>query len=122
MRCQRCKAVITAADASARIRHGLPCPYCGAMLALHGPSPPSSSPTARAKVDVSPERRLLTILQQSAARPVGRSALAQAGIHDPAKAIFELERAGYRIERTYAEADDGGRRFVGYRLCRDVEH
>lgn len=91
------------------------------MLALHRPSPPSP-PTAAVNVDVSPERRLLTILQQSAARPVGRSALAQAGIQDPAKAIFELERAGYRIERTYAEADDGGRRFVGYRLCRDIEH
>lgn len=35
---------------------------------------------------------------------------------DPASAIYELECAGYRIERAYADASIGRRRFLGYRL------
>jgi DNA-directed RNA polymerase subunit RPC12/RpoP len=120
MRCQRCKAAISAADASARIRHGLACMYCGAPLVLH--SAPAASIPAGDEAGISPEHRLLDVLQQAAARPVSPHALAEAGIHDPANAIFQLERAGYRIERTYAQAPDGGRRFVGYRLYRDTRH
>ena len=44
--------------------------------------------------------------------------LTQAGIDDPANAIFELERAGHCIERAYADASNGRRRFLGYRLRR----
>lgn len=70
---------------------------------------------------MSHKRRLLDVLQQAAARPVSPRALVEAGIQDPGNAIFELERAGYRIERIYAEDPAGGRRFVGYRLYRDAQ-
>ena len=110
VRCERCRAVISGAEATDMIRHG--CGVCGGTLSLcnghrprRGDAPPPST-----------ERRLLGVLREADGRPVGLSALTEAGIDDPASAIYELERAGHRIEREYAELTTGRRRLLGYRL------
>lgn len=113
VRCERCRAVISSAAATDMIRHGVPCGVCGGMLTLcnsHQRHPAADAPPP------SPERRLLGVLREADGRPVGLDALAEAGIEDPAGAIFELERAGHRIERAYAEVATGRRRLLGYRL------
>jgi hypothetical protein len=113
MRCERCKAVISNAQATDMIRHGVPCGVCGGTLALcNGPRRTGSEGHRP-----SPERRLLGVLREADGRAVGLTALAQAGIEDPANTIYELERAGHRIEREYAEITNGRRRLLGYRLC-----
>ena len=61
---------------------------------------------------------LLGVLREADGTAVGLRALAEAGIDDPANAIFELERAGHCIEREYAEVSAGRRRLLGYRLRR----
>ena len=86
VRCERCRAVISSAEATSMIRHGVPCGVCGGTLSLCD------------------------------GRPVALDALSDAGIEDPANAIYELERAGHRIEREYAEVTTGRRRLLGYRL------
>jgi hypothetical protein len=121
LRCDRCRAVISSAEASDMIRHGVPCGVCGGPLALgrdgqwrndtHAPSDDGVATSS-----ASPERRLLGVLREADGRPVGLHALAEAGIDDPANAIYELERAGHRIEREYAELTTGRRRLLGYRL------
>ncbi len=96
------------------IRHGVPCGVCGGTLSLC-----AGRPRRRAENDAPPpsaERRLLGVLREADGRPVGLTALAEAGIEDPANAIYELERAGHRIEREYAEVTSGRRRLLGYRL------
>lgn len=117
MRCQRCRAVISNAEATDMIRHGVPCGVCGGPLTLctgqwreDGVAGPGSTASA--------ERRLLRVLRNADGEPVGTQLLAEAGIEDPANAIFELEQAGHRIERAYADAASGRRRFLGYRLRR----
>ncbi len=95
------------------IRHGVPCGVCGGTLSL------CSGRVRRPDADARPasaERRLLGVLREAEGRPVGLHALAEAGIEDPANAIYELERAGHRIEREYAEVTSGRRRLLGYRL------
>ncbi|HWC27421.1 MAG TPA: hypothetical protein VG474_12615 [Solirubrobacteraceae bacterium] len=104
--------MISSAEAADMIRHGVPCGVCGGKLALC---------TGRRRADSeavprSPERRLLGVLREADGRPVGLHALAQAGIDDPANAIYELERAGHCIERAYADVSSGRRRLLGYRL------
>ena len=104
------------------IRHGVPCGVCGGPLALgsngqwraYAGSPADDAAASRA----SPERRLLGVLREADGEPVAPRTLSQAGIDDPANAIFELEQAGHRIERAYADASNGRRRFLGYRLRR----
>ena len=96
------------------IRHGVRCGVCGGTLSLC-----SNGQPRRTNGDAprpSPERRLLGVLRAADGRPVGLHALAEAGIGDPANAIYELERAGHRIERAYAEIATGNRRLLGYRL------
>lgn len=113
VRCERCRAVISSAEAATMIRHGVPCGVCGGTLSLC--SGQSRHPGADAPAP-SAERRLLGVLREAEGRPVGLHALAEAGIDDPANAIYELERAGHRIEREYAELTTGRRRLLGYRL------
>ena len=114
VRCERCRAVISSAEAADMIRHGVPCGVCGGTLSLCSNGQPRQpgldgpAPSA--------ERRLLGVLREADGRPVGLSALAEAGIEDPANAIYELERAGHRIEREYADVTTGRRRLLGYRL------
>jgi hypothetical protein len=110
VRCERCKAVISSAEASDMIRHG--CGVCGGTLSLCSGhrTPPAGAPRPSA------ERRMLGVLREADGRPVGLHALAEAGIDDPAGTIYELERAGHRIERAYAELTTGRRRLLGYRL------
>ena len=96
------------------IRHGVPCGVCGGTLSLCDNGNPR-----RADAGVpppSPERRLLGVLREAEGRPVGLSAISEAGIEDPANAIYELERAGHRIEREYSDVSTGRRRLLGYRL------
>jgi hypothetical protein len=112
VRCERCRAVISSAEATSMIRHGVPCGVCGGTLSL-------CDGRQRRAADApapSTERRLLGVLREAEGRPVGLHALAEAGIEDPANAIYELERAGHRIEREYAEVTTGRRRLLGYRL------
>ena len=123
LRCDRCRAVISSAEASDMIRHGVPCGVCGGPLALgsNGQWRDDTEPrptTSRAASSASPERRLLGVLREADGEPVAPRMLSQAGIDDPANAIFELEQAGHRIERAYADASNGRRRFLGYRLRR----
>ena len=95
------------------IRHGVPCGVCGGTLSLckgHQRHPGADAPVP------STERRLLGVLRKAEGRPVGLHALAEAGIEDPANAIYELERAGHCIEREYADVTTGRRRLLGYRL------
>ena len=123
LRCDRCRAVISSAEASDMIRHGVPCGVCGGPLALgkdgqwrddtHAPADDVATTSS-----ASPERRLLGVLREADGEPVAPRMLSQAGIDDPANAIFELEQAGHRIERAYADASNGRRRFLGYRLRR----
>lgn len=94
------------------IRHGVPCGVCGGSLSLCNSQPRQTGADARPP---SPERRLLGLLREAGGRPVGLNALAEAGIDDPANAIYELERAGHRIDRAYADVP-AGRRLLGYRL------
>jgi hypothetical protein len=114
--------VITSAEAKTLIRHGVPCGVCGGTLALCG----NRRNGAEARSDgertgapaPSAERRLLGVLRAADGQPVAKQVLSEAGIDDPANTIFELEQAGHRIERAYADASDGRRRFLGYRLRR----
>ncbi len=118
IRCERCRAVISSAEASKLVRDGASCGVCGGALTLwdeqrHGRSGDGRVPRPTA------ERRLLGVLREADGRPVGPGALANAGISDPANAIDQLERAGHRIERAYADASIGPRRFLGYHLGPD---
>lgn len=122
LRCDRCRAVISSAEASDMIRHGVPCGVCGGALVL-GSNAQRRTADGLADGDAaalrgSPERRLLGVLRDADGEPVAARTLTQAGIDDPADAIFELEQAGHRIERAYADGSDGRRRFLGYRLRR----
>ena len=132
VRCERCRAVISSAEAKSIIRHGVPCGVCGGTLTLCGnrrhtaelrsDGEANGAPPAPAHVPApSAERKLLGVLRQADGEPVARHALAAAGITDPAGTIFELEQAGHRIERAYADASDGRRRFLGYRLRRGAK-
>jgi hypothetical protein len=115
VRCERCRAVISSAEATDMIRHGVPCGVCGGPLSLCSGQPRRLSGDART---ASAERRLLGVLREADGTAVGLRALAEAGIDDPANAIYELERAGHCIEREYAEVSAGRRRLLGYRLRR----
>lgn len=117
MRCERCRALISTAEATELIRNGVPCGVCGGTLTLCGGqrrkrfgSDSGNGPRASA------ERRLLDVLRGADGQPVGTRELARAGIEDPANTISELERAGYPIERAFADVSTGQRRFLGYRL------
>lgn len=95
------------------IRHGVPCGVCGGTLSLCSGQPRLRDPD---RPPPSAERRLLGVLREADGNPVGLNALSEAGIEDPANAIYELERAGHRIDREYAEITTGKRRLLGYRL------
>jgi len=56
MRCERCRAVLSNAEAPALIRAGTPCGVCGGVLALAGPVGPV--PTADPITDAGPPRPL----------------------------------------------------------------
>ncbi|MBW3607157.1 MAG: hypothetical protein KY463_02170 [Actinobacteria bacterium] len=124
VRCERCRAVISSAEAKSIIRHGVPCGVCGGTLALCGNRRRPADLRFGGEPDGAPppgpsaERRLLGVLHDAEGRPVAKQALSAAGIDDPAGTIFELEQAGHRIERAYTDAYDGRRRFLGYRLRR----
>lgn len=112
VRCERCRAVISSAEATGMIRDRVPCGVCGGTLSL------CNGHQARPDAHGAPrsdEHRLLGVLREAGGRPVGLHALTEAGIDDPANAIYELERAGHCIEREYAEIT-GRRRLLGYRL------
>jgi hypothetical protein len=120
--------VISSAEAKTLIRHGVPCGVCGGTLALCGKRRNGAGPRADGErsgatataTAPSAERRLLGVLRAADGQPVAKQALSDAGIDDPANTIFELEQAGHRIERAYADASDGRRRFLGYRLRRSA--
>ena len=128
VRCDRCRAVISSAEAKSIIRHGVPCGVCGGTLTLCGNRGDAADLRAESETNgaivpapapaPSAERKLLGVLREADGEPVARQELSAAGIADPAGTIFELEQAGHRIERAYADASDGRRRFLGYRLRR----
>jgi hypothetical protein len=119
LRCDRCRAVISSAEAGDMIRHGVPCGVCGGTLAAGANGQWRADPPPTAATP-SPERRLLGVLRDAGGEPVAPHMLTEAGIDDPANAIFELEQAGHRIERAYVDASNGRRRFLGYRLRRGL--
>ena len=115
MRCERCRAVISIAEATELLLEGASCGACGGTLTLcGGPRRPRSG--AEGEPRPSAERRLLGVLREADGRPMGPRALAEAGIYDPANALYQLERAGHRIERAYADVTTGQPRFLGYHL------
>jgi len=64
----------------------------------------------------SEQRRLLEVLQQADRKPVSMRELEEAGIPNPATAIYELEVAGSQIEHVYGPGASGHRRLAGFRL------
>ena len=60
---------------------------------------------------------LVAMLPATGERPVGMGQLVGAGITSPAQRIYELELAGYRIERVRVADPDGKRPVMGYRLA-----
>ena len=124
MRCERCRAVISSAEAKSLIRHGVPCGVCGGTLAFCGNRRTGTESRAdgerNGSAAPSAERRLLGVLRDANGQPVAKQVLSDAGIDHPAHTIFELEQAGHHIERAYADASDGRRRFLGYRLRRSA--
>lgn len=124
VRCERCRAVISSAEAKRIIRHGVPCGVCGGTLALcgnrHHPADLRPDGEPGGAPAPSPERRLLGVLHDADGQPVAKQEISAAGIDDPAGTIFGLEQAGHRIERAYTDAPGGRRRFLGYRLRRSA--
>jgi hypothetical protein len=57
MRCERCRAVLSSAEAPAMIRAGRPCGVCGGVLAL---ARPHTRGTAPEEVDPAPPSRRST--------------------------------------------------------------
>jgi hypothetical protein len=63
MRCERCRAVLSSAEAPAMIRAGRPCGVCGGVLALarphvRGAAPAEADPAPRAtRSTAAPSRR-----------------------------------------------------------------
>ena len=62
------------------------------------------------------QRQLLRLLREAGDVPVSIEALRDHGIENPGTAIYELELAGYSIERSYTHPSSGGRRLIGFRL------
>lgn len=58
---------------------------------------------------------LLAILDAENGLPVSFAALAARGVPRPATLVYELEVAGYSIERVYAPRSSGARPLVGVR-------
>ena len=106
VRCERCRAVISSAEAKSIIRHGVPCGVCGGTLALCGDRRRAADLRTDEETNgaiapallLSAERTLLGVLRRAEGRPVAKQALSAAGIDDPAGTIFELEQAGHQIE------------------------
>ena len=94
MRCERCRAVISTAEANRLIRHGVPCGVCGGTLALCGSRRSGAEPREEPERNghgagaASAERRLLGVLRDADGEPVAKQTLSAAGIDDPANAIF----------------------------------
>jgi biotin operon repressor len=64
------------------------------------------------------QEALLRVLRDAGDRPVGIPELREQGIANPAATIYELEIAGYEIDRVYRHG-----RLVGVRLgARDAPH
>lgn len=129
VRCERCRAVISSAEAKRIIRHGVPCGVCGGTLSLcgnRGEATDTRADETNCATAPAPRRSarhtLLGVLREADGEPVAKQELSAAGIDDPAGTIFELEQAGHRIERAYDDDDDanGRRRFLGYRLRRNA--
>ena len=62
------------------------------------------------------QERLLELLLEAGDRPLSLQALEAAGVASPATVIYELELAGYPIERVEERLPTGGRRLAGFRL------
>jgi hypothetical protein len=62
-------------------------------------------------------RLLVAMLPAPDEPPLTLTELVGAGIRSPAQRIYELELAGYSIERVHAADPDGKRHVVGYRLA-----
>ena len=63
------------------------------------------------------QERLLELLLEAGDRPLSLQALEAAGVASPATVIYELELAGYPIERVEERLPTGGRRLAGFRLA-----
>ena len=63
------------------------------------------------------QQRLLELLLEAGDRPLSLRALEAAGVASPATVIYELELAGYPIERVEERLPTGGRRLTGFRLA-----
>ena len=63
------------------------------------------------------QQRLLELLLEAGDRPLSLQALEAAGVASPATVIYELELAGYPIERVEERLPTGGRRLTGFRLA-----
>jgi hypothetical protein len=59
--------------------------------------------------------RVLGLLEANRARGLTLAALRERGVETPAMSVYELQLAGYEIERLLCEAPDG-RTTLGYRL------
>ena len=75
LRCERCRAVITTADAEEMIRDGVPCGVCSGTLALCEGRRRTGAVTA-AERSVVAEHRLLVVLREVEGRAVDPRTLA----------------------------------------------
>ena len=63
------------------------------------------------------QKRLLELLLEAGDQPLSLQALEAAGVASPATVIYELELAGYPIERVEERLPTGGR-LAGFRLAK----
>lgn len=59
--------------------------------------------------------QVLALLEDDRAEAISIATLLERGVKSPAQAVYELQLAGYRIDRV-SQTDSGGHTTLGYRL------
>jgi TPP-dependent 2-oxoacid decarboxylase len=65
------------------------------------------------------QRQVLKLLSGPGSAALTMAEMRERGVRAPGQAIYELELAGYPVERVYRDADARHNRVLGYRLATD---